>query len=554
MKKKRLALIIAQAHLPPPVKQRMRFLVLGIWLVTCLLVVRLYDLMVQRGDQFRELADSNRFFTKLVLPNRGVIFDRNGKLLVQNMAVFKMAKEGETVAHPQLTTVDSATAYTLLLHQPQRLYEDTTRVQIFPQILSHVLGYTGFAGGGELANVASLNQKVGKTGAEALFDATLRGTAGSETYEMSAPGQLLRLTNETPAISGNDVTLSVDASLSGVAFNALAGRPGSVVVSDVATGQVLTLVSSPSFTMDTLAASLQDSSTPLIDRGLHAYPPGSVFKMIVALAGLEKKAIDKDTLIKDEGQLKVGEATFGNWYYSEYGRTEGDINVVKAITRSNDIFFYKLAALVGPNEIAAMANKFHLGRLTGFELSEEETGTIPTPQWKDKQKGEKWYLGDTYHMGIGQGDVLVTPMQLNAMTAALARQGTWCVPTLQVDKTPACEDLNLQSQNLETVKEGMVGACSHGGTAFPFFPWNETASDSAKVACKTGTAEHGAANEKGYRKTDAWFTMYYPVGIPKVAITVMLESTGDKPFLEGSADAAPIAKSIWEAWKATYEK
>ncbi|PWU23227.1 hypothetical protein C5B42_03625 [Candidatus Cerribacteria bacterium 'Amazon FNV 2010 28 9'] len=520
--------------------------------IAVLLIVRCVDLMIFQGETLREMADNNRFFTQTILPNRGIITDRFGNILVANIPVYREAVQTVPVIHPTLIATDSAHAFDLLLHDPQRLYQTQSRVPQFSNTLSHVIGYTGVVDPNTTSDVASLSEIVGKTGVEREFNDRLTGVAGDRTYEMSANGKIIRTVDETPPISGQDLTLSLDATLSATAFNALNGRPGTVIATDIATSQVLAMVSSPSFSKDTLVDSLHDPLTPLINRSLHPYPPGSVFKMMVALAGLEEGTITKDSLILDDGQVKVGDAVFRNWFLRDFGRTEGNITVVRALTSSNDVFFYKLAGQVGPDAIAHMASLFHFGETTGFELHEEETGLIPTPAWKESTIGEKWYLGDTYHMGIGQGDVLVTPLQINAMTAALARDGTWCIPTLLTQHAPICEEIPVHKENVEIVNDGMVGACTAGGTGVPFFQWNSTASDSAKVACKTGTAEHGSADAQGRRKTHAWFTMFYPRVNPKIAITVLLESTSDQPFLEGSADAAPIAKAVWDNWRARY--
>ena len=198
------------------------------------------------------------------------------------------------------------------------------------------------------------------------------------------------------------------------------------------------------------------------------YPPGSTFKLMTALSALQNGAITADTSVNDEGTLKIGEFSFGNWYFSQYGRVEGEVKLIKAIQRSNDIYFYKVAEWVGPAKLAAFARLFHFGRPSGIELSGEAGGTIPDPEWKVKTVGEPWYLGDTYHMGIGQGDVLVTPLQLNQMTAAIAYGGVWCKPHLLFQDKVQCEDLGVSPEHLVSVIEGMKAACSPGGTAFPF--------------------------------------------------------------------------------------
>lgn len=533
-------------------RSRMKQLAVLAWFILMLLIVRMGDVMVVRGDAFRKRADDNRFFTRVLTPHRGIILDRNNTLLVKNNPRYRKIVGNVHALHPELVDIDQKEAFDLMIQAPEQLVYENTRVSLFGPALAHVIGYTGFVDPSRDQDVVSLSQRVGKTGIEKEFDTQLRGIFGSQQFEMSAKGSIVGLLSQTKATSGLEIKTSIDAVLTTHAYELLAGQPGSIIVSDIEGSQVLVMTSSPSFSINDVAPALYDDGKPLINRSLHAYPPGSVFKMITALAGLESGSIDENTTVKDEGQITVGEQTFGNWYFRQYGRTEGEIAVVRALARSNDIYFYKIAEEVGIEDIAAMSTRFHLGDATGIELPSEDAGLVPTPAWKEKRKGEKWYLGDTYHVGIGQGDVLTTPLQINAMTAAIARKGVWCRPTILSSDRRECEDLELHETNLDLVRRGMKEACSDSGTAFPFFEWNSKATEEQKVACKTGTAEHGGQDSQGRRKTHAWFTMFYPFEKPAIAITVMLESTQEKPFLEGSRDAAPIAKRIWELWHESY--
>lgn len=536
------------------VDQRKRVvLVFGSMLIV-LLVCRAFTAMIVSGQVLRERADSNRFYNRAVIPSRGIIFDRYDKPLVLNSPMYERINGDPTSIHPSVSVIDEHLAFTLLLQNPELLIQIQERFFPYGQSLAHVIGYVGYVSQDNLNGTLSLDQKIGKMGIERMDDARLRGTFGLQQFERTASGKLTRLAHTQDPISGDDIHTSIDADLSATAFDLLKGKKGAIIVSDVPSAQVLVLVSSPSFSPSDIVPALTDASLPLLNRAVQAYPPGSVFKMMTSLAALKDGTITKDTLLRDEGEIRVGQASFRNWYFTSYGRTEGDINVVRALQRSNDVFFYKAAQSVGPDKIAEMAKSFHLGQKTGIGLSGESSGIIPTPAWKEKNIGEKWYLGDTYHMGIGQGDVLVTPLQLNSMTEALARRGEWCQPTLKLGGSLSCGDVNVPKSDIETVVEGMAEACSKGGTAFPFFSYNDTASSSAQIACKTGTAEHGAQDAQGRRRTHAWFTLFYPRDNPQVAITVLLESNGDSQYLEGSADAAPIARAVWEAWLSRSQK
>jgi penicillin-binding protein 2 len=296
------------------------------------------------------------------------------------------------------------------------------------------------------------------------------------------------------------------------------------------------------------------------------YPPGSTFKIITAAAGLEQKVIDRKFTVTDKGVIKIGPYSFSNWYYTQYGRTEGPVDVVKSIARSNDIFFYKLAEMLTVDKLSASAAEFGVGKQLRIDLQGEAEGILPTKQWKEKNVGEAWYLGDTFIYGIGQGFLLSTPLQVNTWSEVIANGGTLYRP--HVLKTTGNEALNknfLQKETVQLVREGMVKACSDGGTAYPLFNFTvtnpslpidgknvaavEKASASGKlkvedlrriqIACKTGTAQHGDEETLPH----AWLTAFAPAYKPEIVVTVLVESSG-----EGSQKAAPIAKKIFTTY------
>ncbi len=356
---------------------------------------------------------------------------------------------------------------------------------------------------------------------------------------------------------------------------------GAVIVSKP-NGEILAMVSKPSydpnlFTLDSTYHVAPDSAyknissvltdgqgQPLLNRVIGGvYPPGSTFKLVVAAAGLEDKIIDSRYSVTDTGVLKVGEFSFANWYYTEYGGKEsGDVNVVRALARSNDIFFYKLAELLNVDRLSAMAKKFGLGNVSGIDLPGEAKGTVPTREWKKANIGDSWYLGDTYHFGIGQGFLLTTPLQVNMWTAAIANSGVLAEPYLIKDSANARATVGrqklLSEKTIELIRQGMVESCSTGGVAWPLFEFKvqnsklkvdgknfmKVASSSAdtrqvSIACKTGTAQHGGEKTLPH----AWITLFAPAYDPQVVVTVLSESSG-----EGSNKAAPVAKRILEAY------
>jgi penicillin-binding protein 2 len=271
---------------------------------------------------------------------------------------------------------------------------------------------------------------------------------------------------------------------------------------------------------------LDENKKPMFNRAISGvYPPGSIYKLLTATAALEEGEIDKNTLIEDTGEIKVGVYRYGNWYFDKYGRKDGMINIEKALGRSNDIFFYKAGEKVGIDKLVSWSAKFGLGKKTGIDLPSEASGLLPTPLWMEKTNGQRWFLGNTYHMAIGQGDLLTTPLQMNRLTAA-AVSGDWCKPQIvNREQGTECRAIGVSEENRKIIMNGMRMVCEEGGTAYTFFDMK------GKVLCKTGTAQHGGEDTKPH----AWIT----VVVDDVVVTVLLEAAG-----EGSVEAGPVARKI----------
>ena len=273
---------------------------------------------------------------------------------------------------------------------------------------------------------------------------------------------------------------------------------------------------------------------PMMNRAISArYHPGSVFKIVVSTAGLESGVITKETLIEDTGVLKIGDYSYNNWLWTKKNQTDGWLNIVTAIKRSNDIFFYKLGELLGVDRIKDWSLKFGFGKKTGVEIRGEVDGIVPDDKWKRETKGEPWYLGNTYHLAIGQGDLDVTPLQVNQMTNIIANKGQKCKMSILKDTKVECTNLGIDYHNWNTIVEGMKLACKTDGTAWPLFNFK------TQIACKTGTAEVG----DGSKDTHAWLTAFAPADDPQISITVLVERGG-----EGSVVAAPIVGDILKEW------
>lgn len=504
-----------------------RALVFATLLFICLFVLiwRLFTLTVIRGHEFRQLAEGNRTREIIIHAPRGRILDRTGKALAQNERIG--------------------------MYEYKRVYPSGAAT-------SHVVGYTGEITQQELADDYYKlrgyrpGDRIGRMGAEAVYEERLRGRDGRELVEVSANGSVSRTLGRIEEVAGEDIPISVDR---GLAHAVLAAFPpegkGAVVVAQPKTGEVLALFTSPGFDANIFSATLSKETyntlfehpdLPMFNRAVGgAYPPGSTFKLVTALAALEEGAITDATLVEDVGELVIGPFRFPNWYFTQYGRTEGLVDVVKAIQRSNDIFFYKAGDAVGITKLASWAKRVGIGSPMGIEVPGEAGGLMPNPAWKAKRfdtpadreaRNDQWYLGDTYHVSIGQGYLLTTPLQVNTWTNIVANGGKLCRPTIE-KINHECKDLGIHKETIDVITEGMKRACEPGGTGWPLFNFR------VPVACKTGTAEFGDPQNR----THAWFTAFAPIQEPEISVTVLVEEAG-----EGSDKAAPIAKQILTEW------
>jgi penicillin-binding protein 2 len=507
----------------------------------CVLIWRLVDVQILQGNTFRDLADANRLFTEVEPVERGVLLDRFGEPLVFNQPNYYLLVDPDALYSPK-QPLDREEALQQIATGSGTVKYELDRSYRYPLSLAHVTGYIGEASLEELEadNRLDIGQLVGKMGLEKHYDEVLRGKPAARIYEVNALGKKQRQVGEQVGQNGLDIQTTLDPYLSEVALAAMGSQRGAVVILDADTGQVLSLVSSPSFNTTLLSTKFLDAEAErqrrqevsgffthpqklFFNRAVSgAYPPGSVFKLVTALAGLDEGAIDAQKTVVDEGVLKVGDYSYANWYFTQYGGMEGAISLQRAIARSNDIYFYKAAEWTGPTAVADMARLLGLGKPTGIELAGEARGLVPDPAWKERELGEKWFLGNTYHMGIGQGNLLVSPLQTAQLIQTIAKEGTQCKPSLVKDDplVPAgektgCTELGLNSEAVELVLKGMLDACSSGGTGFPFFAYNEKFRlpdkgaqeeiQNGAVACKTGTSEFGGVDSRGYKSTHGWF-------------------------------------------------
>ncbi|MCS6858804.1 MAG: penicillin-binding protein 2 [Abditibacteriales bacterium] len=553
---------------------------------------RLWYLQVYRHEHFAAAARANRVRRVPLPPPRGIVFDRHGKVLatsrcVNNVAIVPAAlpdaRREEVLRRlafllrksPQEVTdifdatlgrpfepvtiaeqVDMPTVVAVEENRPRLpgvlIVTHIARHYVHGRFAAHLLGHIGEVTPEELARHKRRDVRpgdvVGKVGVERQFDAYLIGARGSELVEVDASGQPVRPIGRAPQKPGHSVFLTIDVRLQRAAEEGLnaAQRPGAVAVVDVRSGDVLALASKPDFDPNQFGnripaalwqALMKDKRRPLYNRaiaGLH--PPGSTFKLITALAGLERGAITPSTTYVCPGGLQVGR------YYKRCWKAHGACDLYKAIAASCDVYFYQVSRHVGPDAIAHVARRFGLGQKTGIDLAGEAAGLIPTPAWKKKRWRQEWFGGDTLNMAIGQGYVQATPLQMACMTAAIANGGTFYRPHLLkkvvTDKgklllryAPQGRSTRSDLRYLDIVRRGMRDAVTApGGTAHVMNMPHVT------VAGKTGSAED-ARTEKPH----AWFVCFAPYTNPQIALCVMLEAAG-----HGGTEAAPIARKILE--------
>jgi penicillin-binding protein 2 len=383
------------------------------------LFLRLFQLTVVKGDYYRRLSEDNRIHEVIIEAQRGKILDRKGNVLAQNTAA-DLQQEGARLFS-------------------KRTYED-------PEVYAHIIGYRQAADENDIKNDDCLVKvkkndifvdKVGKKGVEKLFECALRGKDGKKLIEVNAHGTAVRPLYVVPPETGQTVQLSIDGELQKVAYEQIKNRRAAVVGLKPSTGEVLILASAPSFNPQDFEDSNQaqintyfadKELNPLFNRATEGtYPIGSTFKLVMATGALEEKTITEDSVEEDTGYVSAGTLKFGNWEYLKSGKMDGMVNVVTALKRSNDVYFYKIGAKLGPENIKKWAEKFGYNQETKIGI-EESHGTVPSPFWKEEVLKEKWYLGDTYNLSIGQGFMLATPLQVARTTQAFANDGVLCHP------------------------------------------------------------------------------------------------------------------------------
>ena len=592
---------------------RRRFVIASLIIVGIFAVfaLRLWFLQVLGMDHYRNLSERNRIRYVAIDAPRGAIFDRHGDLLVDNRPGFTVSALRQEVTDRQqlfgrLSEVLDVevgdleerwkTRQGLPRYRPLPLLEDVGReamekvqensidlhgllVEVKPfrdyphgDMAAHLFGYLGEVTESELRSAQFSDYRsgemVGKTALERMFEEHLRGAEGQKRIEVNVKGRELRQVTTRSPLPGKSLYLTIDSTLQKAAEEALGDQAGAVVAMDVNNGEVLAFVSRPTFdpawfargvSSDEWRGLMDDSRHPMTNKALRGqYPPGSTFKLVVALAALEAGTATPATTVNCEGSFQLSKSFE---YRCWKKRGHGQVDLHKAIKESCDVWFYRVGLETGIDQISSTAKRFGLGQKTGFPFGSERSGLIPTREWKKKRFGTSWYDGETVITSIGQGFVLATPLQLATMTAALANGGTVWKPQI-VQKVVSLDgdtewildpeklsETAWSTRDLNVVREAMESVVNDvGGTA-----WRSRL-EKVRFSGKTGTAqvirrqdddeEELEDDEIPYRHRDhALFVSYAPAKNPQIAIAVVVEHGS-----HGSSAAAPVAKAMYAAY------
>jgi penicillin-binding protein 2 len=576
-----------------------RIMGMSIVLIVALLVIvcQLWYLQVLEGGRFQEASDKNRIRVRPIAAPRGILYDRHGVPLVDNRPAFTLSlipRELDETAQREAVLGRLASLlrlpYQELLEtmarvpadsvQPVRLRRGLTLeevakveewklelpgiiVEVEPQraypnsrFAAHLLGYVREASDEQLKQGRyRRGDMVGQTGLERLLDEFLRGQDGGERIEVDAMGRPVRVIQSTDPQAGAQVVTTVDRRIQEAAERAMEDHPGAVVVMDPRTGDVLAMVSTPAFEIDRFTGTIErdawlrlvrDPAHPLVNRVIQSqYAPGSIFKIVVAAAGLQEGLVTPGDRVYCTGDFKLGQWTFRDWKAEGHG----SVDLRDAVAQSCNVFFYHAGLKIGGAHIARYAGEFGLGQPTGIDLAGERSGLIPSPRTRRDRRAPAWLPGDTINMSIGQGQLLVTPMQVARFMAAVANGGVLWKPRLvqrierpgrgivwsdpgtvtgYVELSPMVWAFLRSSLWAVVNEERGTG----GGARLP----------GLDVAGKTGTAQMIAKSRADRGQDHAWFAAYAPAKDPEVVVVVLAERGG-----RGGQVAAPIARKILEA-------
>ena len=587
-----------------------------------ILLGRLVQLQVIDHEAYSVKSDQNRIQLQPIAPLRGLIFDRNGVLLADNRPVFALNLVTETIDDLDAMiavlsdlveiTDDDLQAFEKRRVRKQRPYapvtlafnlsdDEVARISVnrhrlpgveigtqmvrhypFGELFAHAVGSVRRINEKDLEKldpvIYSGTQFVGKRGVEQFYERSLHGEVGRQLVETDARGRIRQVLETHPPKQGRNVTLQLDSRLQIAAHAALGDRRGAIVAIDPRSGGVLALVSNPAYNPNLFVTGISTTDyraladardTPLFNRATHGqYSPGSTFKPAVALAGLASGVMRWDETIEDKGffQLPNQKRIFRDWSWKKNNAGgQGKVDMRRAIYRSSNVYFYDLASRMDITRFTDFVGQFGFGRNMAIDVADARSGLLPNPVWKRGMKGEPWYPGDTINMSIGQGDVLVTPLQLATYSALIANRGEWLrprmllssdEPVIEFDPGPSPEPVVGPSifdwESIVDAMEDVVHRGNQGfrqnGTAYSHIGTDIT----YRMAGKSGTTqvveirqgeEYSAEELNEYQRKHAWFMAFAPADNPQIAMSVLVENGGG-----GSSVAAPVARAVIDAY------
>jgi penicillin-binding protein 2 len=591
---------------PRELQNRLSYMMIAVVAIFAALLLRAWYLQITRGSYYKEQSENNRVRVVSIQPPRGLVFDRHGELLANNVPSFNLyliledisdkkglldqlarlihldraemerkiglrknnvpympVKIKEGLSLQEVALIESHRldlAGTLLEPEPQRNY-------LYGPLAAHLLGYVGEISPAQMQDVENTDvlpgTSVGQSGIEKTYDPFIRGEVGQKIIEVDAGGHEMKVLRVQEPASGNDVYLTIDLNVQKAAEEGLGKEAGTIVAMDPRNGEILAMASHPAYDPNQLSQSLSpadweslssDPGHPLTNRATQGqYPPGSTFKLVVSTAALETKEVAPDEQINCTGGLLFGRRIYKDWKRGGHG----PIDLHSAIVESCDVYFYEAGRRVGIDRLADYAFRYGLGQPTGIELTSEKSGVIPTTQWKSRTKGEVWYPGETLSASIGQGFVTVTPLQLADLIGTVAVSGVRYQPHLikairdratgRLFEFPPVRisRVDVSQQTFKTIRRALAGVVSepHGTGA-------AAQSKIVSIGGKTGTAQvvemrAGVATKSLPRELQdhAWFIAYAPVDDPQIAVAVLIEHGG-----HGGETAAPPARRVIEEY------
>ncbi len=578
-----------------------RTIVLGIVfiLISLILLGRLFYLQILQGERFKVLAEKNRTAIRLTMPERGKIYDRNGILLADNKKVFQAVLIKEQTENYQKTlenfkkivpldeeeeehilkeikfkrafmpvqikdNLTKEQVILLYLNAPllKGIQIEETMIRSYPKkdLTAHVLGYVSLLNDRD-TDVDSTwfdlaGYRIGRTGLEQSFESILRGKPGYKKTEVNAMGRTVSLMEQEKPVAGEDLHLTIDARLQKVATDAMGQEAGTVILVNAQNGEILSFVSTPTFDPNIFLSSISQKNwnqlmnnqkKPLQNKALFgSYSPGSIFKLIVALAGLENDIIEPNKRVYCSGVTQLGNQKFHCWKREGHG----SLTLQEALRHSCDVYFYEMAQKIGWEKIITTAKKLGFGEIVKTELNGDKVGLLPSPEWKLKARKDEWRMGDTLNLSIGQGFLLTTPLQLVRAVSAIANGGF--LPELHFVQKDTSKQSNkplFNQSHLRLIQSGMYDVVNHEkGTAYN----SRFNVEGSRMAGKTATTQVRRISlkerEEGIKKQKdmVWesrdhglFAAYAPTDKPKYAIIVVVEHGGG-----GSSAAAPVASKV----------